>query len=344
MPNDNQAQADSQQENETVEDPLDASDVPDQGATELAEYAQFVDGLEDEQGDEPAESDEETTEDSEEEASGEEEESQEEESTEEEAETPTTDEEEEPEQRTTDRFRIRAKDEVEAEALSLRKRHPDWSLEDCISKAKDILGVKPPEQEENGNNAAPSRTVAQVNTELADLRAKHKEATTALEFDQAAELFDQIEQLRDEREELRVSELRDNSIREQQEQNAFERQFEASETKAVTFYPDTTDPDSQMTQRILELDHQMRDLGDPLYHSPDKPFILAKQAAKELGIPMRNPNAPAAKKSATSKSRPIQPASGNARTTPNTATAGKLEEQLGRIDSLEAYEDLAASL
>jgi hypothetical protein len=355
MTSQDQARADATAEEQTVDDPLDTSNVPDPGATELAEYNQFVDDLEmgeegeespeapeesdepedlkekpeDEQGEEPAETEEEAEEEPEQEkedpASGE-------------------DDEDEPSNR-SGRYRIRAKDEVEAEALSLRKRHPEWSLEQCLTKAKSILGVQETASDESGESGqqAPTPTSADISRQIDELRAKHKEATDNLEFSEAGEIFLQIEKLRDEREELRIEERIRKDKQEQEQYQSMERQFQDSERKAVTYYPETTDPDSAITKRIIELDRQMRDLDDPLYSSPDKPFILAKLAAKELGIPMSNPKAPVKPKRLPTSSRPVNPASGNARTNPKAASP-KVDDALAGLDTVEAYEDLVASL
>lgn len=355
MQNDHQAEADSQQEQQAVEDPLDASNVLDQEAEELNQYQQFVDGLEEEEQDYSA-----STDASEEGGYGEEL-SGEEESTEQDTDQEDLEEgageaeaqgdeaefeeEEDSAANKTDRFRIRAKDEVEIEALSLRKRHPDWSLEECIAKAKIVLGVETESsnQQEDSDQSS-QRSVAEVSDQIAQLRQQKKEAQVSLEFETVAELESQIDALIDEREVLRVAEVQQQASREQQQQESFERQFEEYETRAVQLYPDTTKADSPITKRIIALDQQMRELGDPLYYSPEKPLILAKRAAYELGIPMRDPSAQPARQPSSSKGRLIQPASGNARTTPNSSTAPKLDDTLGRIDSLEAYEDFAASL
>jgi hypothetical protein len=354
MQNDHQAEADSQQEQETVEDPLDTSNDLDQEAAELNKYTDFIDALDQEEQDYSASTDVSEESESEQELSGEEESTEQdpEEESEEGAEAEARDgsEDEEEDDGATiksDRFRIRAKDEVEIEALSLRKRHPDWSLEECLTKAKSILGINDQAQNEQwqDGNTAQQRGVADIDAEIASLRQQHREATVSLEFEQAADLFDRLEQLRDERSNMQVIEMQRETAREQQLQESFERQFQDNEAKAVRFYPDAAKAESPMTKRIIELNEQMRQLDDPLYYSPEKPFILAKQAARDLGIPMRNPSAePARNKSVQSKGRLIQPASGNARTTPNSSTTTKLEDTLGRIDSLEAYEDLAASL
>lgn len=69
-----------------------------------------------------------------------------------------------------------------------------------------------------------------------------------------------------------------------EEDKRFEEDYTRSERKAVAAYPDTTNSESAMVKRMVELDEQMRKQGDPRYHSPEKPMILAEIAAKELGI------------------------------------------------------------
>ena len=354
MQNDHQAEADSQQEQETVEDPLDASNVLDQEAAELNKYTAFIDELEQEEQDYSASTDASEENGYGEELSGEEQESEQdtdqEESEDDEAEAHGENDNEEEEDGNpikSDRFRIRAKDEVETEALSLRKRHPDWSLEECLTKAKSILGIETQAQTEQWqeDNSSEQRSVADIESEIASLRQQHREATVSLEFDEAADIFDRLEQLRDERGNMQVIESQRKAYLDQQQQETFERQFKDHEAKAVRLYPDAAKADSQMTKRIIELNEQMIKLEDPLYYSPEKPFILAKRAAFQLGIPMQDSSSqPVRNKSVQSKGRLIQPASGNARTTPNSSTTAKLDDRLGRIDSLEAYEDLAASL
>jgi hypothetical protein len=352
MTSDDQARADATADEQTVDDPLDTSNVPDPGATELAEYSDYVDSLAsgDEESQDAEEAPEEPSEDSTEDEQGEkpadDEEPAEDETPEGESAAPAGSEEEEDDEpaNRSGRYRIRAKDEVEAEALSLRKRHPEWSLEQCLTKAKAILGVEEGAQNATGEGeTAPARSVDAVNQQIEELRAKHKEATDNLEFSEAGEIFLQIEKLRDERDELRIEERIRKDKQEQEQYDSMERQFRESERKAVTYYPETTDPDSAMTKRIIELDQQMRDLDDPLYSSPDKPFILAKLAAKDLGIPMTNPKAPPAKKPAPTTSRPVNPASGNARTNPKAASP-KVIDALAGVDTVEDYEDLVASL
>ena len=361
MPNDDhQAQADSTVDT-TVEDPLDSSSDPNNGATnELAKYDQFIDSVdaeeyaeiveEDAQGETPAEepADNEESEEpaeSEEEAEEEQSDAEEDSSTEEgeNGDAATTEEEETASQ--SNRFRIRAKDDVEAEALSLRKRHPDWSLEECITKAKSILGVSTANGNQEGDGNAeptPAAKLKDIETQLAELREQRKQAAQDLEFDKFADLDDQMLSLLDQRSSLQKEADRYENERDSMARQAYEKEFSESEARAVRFYPDTTNPESAMTKRIIALDERMKEMGDPLYDSPDKPFILAKMAARELGIPMAQtsskPAKPAPKEAATRRS--IQPAGGNARTTSPSAISSKIEEAIGGVETLEDYENL----
>jgi hypothetical protein len=68
------------------------------------------------------------------------------------------------------------------------------------------------------------------------------------------------------------------------EERKFHEEFTASEQRAVTAYPDTTNADSTMIKRIIELENEWRESEDPRYFSSDKPMLLSEIAAKELGI------------------------------------------------------------
>lgn len=326
MPNTDQAQADPT-DDPTVSDPLDAENTPNNGTSALSDYEAEVASLS--LADLPGEPEEETSEEPEADEFAEEVgEDANEESSEEDAL-------EDPEPGTSNRFRIRAKDDVEAEALALRKRHPDLSLKDCIAKAELILGVGV-ESEEAQEEVSQGDTAESVNAQIEELRRLRKEATSEMEFDTVSDLTDQIDDLRDRREELKVWESQVRAESETRAQQSFETDYTKSERLAVTYYPDTTNPDSAMVKRMVELDTRMRDLGDPLYHSPDKPFLLAKAAARDLGVIMTKPgNAPA--KPSRSSTSPMQPASGN-RSTTSTDSSRTLEAEIDALDSLQDYE------
>ena len=342
MPN-AQAKADPTDE-PMVDDPLDASNAQNAGSSELsayeAEIAAMMDAepLDDEEEQSPAPSRKEPTEESDDEDEADDEESDEAESadagdgTNEDAPEEDADEEEAPK---SDRFRIRAKDDVEAEALALRKRHPDLSLKDCLAKAELILGVKV-ESGAAQEQARESETesVASITQQIETLRAQRKAATLEMEFELQADLDAQIDELRDKRDEVRVTEGRASAQNEIAQQQAFEDEYRKHERTAVAYYPDAKDANSPLVKRMVEMDAEMLQNNDPLYHSPKKALILARDAALELGIRQANPNAAAAK-SSRSKT-PMQPAPGNRGTTA-AAPAKKVADAIGNLNSLEAY-------
>lgn len=346
MPNDDQAEADLREDPTTGDDPAaqDASHDPENlGATDLDDYHREVAAIL-EQGDQPANEEEPAEEESS--TEGEEEDAPDESPEEEEAEedAPAEEEEEAEDTKAQSRFRIRASDDVEAEALALRKRHPDWSLKKCIETAETILGVKTADTD-NEEEAPPPRSTADVTKELADVRAARKQALAEMEFEKLAELDDRIEDLRDEREELRLSEMQVQASKKDAESVRFDTEYEQSETRAVAHYPDCTNPESALVKKMTELDQRAKSLEDPIFFSPNKPFLLAQAAAKELGILMADPKAPKppAKKQAAPR-RPVPPASGSARTTEPADSATKLEKQIGGVQTQEDYDKLVSSL
>ena len=331
MSDTDQAQADLPEDDSTVLDPLDTRNSLDNGTSELASYEQEISSLEltdaqTEQGDTPAEEPaaEEETSETHEESSGQEDETEEDEPA-----------------NASNRFRIRAMDDVEAEALALRKRHPDWSLEKCLVSAKSVLGIQEqtttPESQDQASTVETSTSITQ---QIKELRVKLKEATSALEFETAAEISDQIEELRDRQVDSRIAEVQEQSRNEAARSQEFDAKWEEGKRQAVAFYPDTDKPDSEITKRMIEINDWMDRNGDPIFHSPDKLFTLAKMAAAELGIPMKRPvskDAPRPSKS------PVEPASGNARTAPANPTK-RVNEELDALDTVDAFEAYISSL
>jgi hypothetical protein len=323
MPNTAQAQADPTDQ-PTVADPLDTANYPHDGKSDLADYTDEVskmladdtldmsDDLTEHQDTEVDEPGEEPAEDA--------------------AEDDAPEEDDVP---ASNRFRIRAKDDVEAEALALRKRHPDLSLKECIAKAEHILGVGVDPGAEPAEEEAPRETVATVNTRIEELKAARKEASAEMEFERRDEIQDEIDDLRDRRDELRSKESQARAEADTAERADFEAEYKKSMHKTVTFYPDAKNADSPLTKRMIEMDRQMLELGDPLYHSPDKPFILVKAAARELGTLMVKP-APAQAAPRKIASPSFQPAPGNRGTT--ATTAPKIVAEVEAITDLGEYE------
>jgi len=323
-----QAKADLPEDAATVSDPLDPENSTESGTSELAEFEQEMLTMsdppmaEEQQGDTPAEP----------------------EQTEEETGSPSTEEEESPEggensepdeeveSQAREQMRPRLKDPLDIAVASLAKAK-GISL---IEAAKIIDGTNPTKREDATEPAEPEKieNSQTIDQQLKELRARHSEATRALEFETAAEIFEEIEALRDKQVTLKIEEVQEKSRTEQRQAQEFESQWKESNRKAAAFYPDAVKPDSPMYSKIQEIDAWMQENQDPIFNSPDKPFILSKMAAAELGVPMARP---AAKAKAPSAKSPIEPASGNARTAP-VSPQKRMSEELDSLDSLDAFE------
>lgn len=184
-------------------------------------------------------------------------------------------------------------------------------------------------------------TSTDIRAQIAEIEEQEGDALTALNFEEAKELRKKASELRDQLIELKIAEAQEKITASSKAERQFYQQYEASESKAVQFYPDAAKADSPLSVEMARLEAEMKSLGDDLYYSPDKPLILAKAAAKNLGILMSNPSNQAVKKTVTN--RPLQPASGNARTSA-TAPAAKLDDVIDGIGSINDYERLVAQL
>lgn len=340
MSDENQAQADAADATQTVVDPLDATDSTNSGTNPIAAYeAELAAVLNGEaepdlQGDEPVDGqDAGETENDGETATEEVAEEAVEESPDDDG---AADPDDEPEAKARDRFRFKDPTDQAVAAIAKAK---GISL---IDAARIFEGQNPTKhQEEAAQETQAAETVASVTATIEDLRTQKREANSALDFDTAAELDAQIDALRDKRDELRISEVKEQSKTEQEAERKFYADYAESEAQAVKFYPDAAKADTPLAKEMARLEAEMLELGDPLYYSEKKPFALAKEAAKNLGIPMTNPNRPAPKKAVTN--RPMQPASGNARTTA-TAPAARLDDAIDGIGSINDYEKFVERL
>jgi len=330
-----QAQADleSTQTGEDLE--TDAAHDPIDGATNLKDYEALLEESLKPQADAVEEEEIEPEEAAEDAGNGEESETEETEATEEESREETVEDEGKPQER----FRIRAANEVEATALLLKKQHPGWSLEECLSKSKTIHGPAMEEADGDEQEQGPT-SVAEARERINALRDAKAEAFEALEFSEGNRLDREIDTLRDALENLKEQEVR----KQQLEEIAFEDAVNHSENKAVAIYPDTAQANSPLVKMMVELDQIFKAEGNPLYFSPDKPYKLAQMAANELGIAPRNPKSAAAPARPMAKSRTVQPASGNARTTAPTTPNDKIEQAVDQVSDIASYDALLAQI
>lgn len=239
------------------------------------------------------------------------------------------------------RYRVKPLDEQEAKALALKKRNPDLSLAECIARVS-------PEQEyqtevEEGEEAIVDTPNSDaLMTQIEELEAKELELAEEMDFVEATKTRQKIDKLNKEYQTTYDMELREAEVADANERQEFENTVKDSQAKAVKFYPDTADKDSPLTKRMIEIDQDLQELDDDLYHDPDKSLKLAQMAAKELGI-APNSNRTAVKTKGKSYTRPIVPAGGRQSTQQGSETS-KLDKLLDNVDSLEDMEDLIDSV
>jgi len=247
-------------------------------------------------------------------------------------------------------------DEVEPAEAKARERFrfkdPADQAVAAIAKAKGITlieaarlyeGESPTQRQEAASEQPATEqreTSASVQQRIEQLEELEAQASTELEFATANEHRKEANKLRNQLIDLKIAEVQERSNADAIAEREFYANYAKSSDKTLAFYPDLADPKSQMSLRVAELDRQAKELGDPIYHSDNKPWIMVTQAAKELGVLMKRPDAGPKK---VSTNRPMQPASGNARTTA-TAPAVRQEEAIDKIDGIQAYEKFVAGL
>lgn len=340
MSDENQAQADHEDQT-PVANPLDVANSTESGTnTALDDWHASVAALdldessESTQGEQPAD---EEAEESQENSDQSEESQEQEAESEEDASDAVEDEEPEPEAKASKRIRLT--DPTDQKVAFVAKVMGINFVEAAkIVEAQSSTKHQAADQEDSQEA---SESAASVTAAIKDLQAQKREKLSALEFEAAADIDDQIEELRDKRENLKIAEVQEKSKADADAESKFYAEYEKSEIKTIGLYPDAAKPDSPMAKEMARLEAEMLELGDPLYHSTDKPFILAKEAAKNLGIPMKKPGSPPAKKPV--QHRPMQPAGGNARTT-TTDSAKKASEAIDGIGSMRDWRETVASL
>lgn len=328
---DNQVQTDNDTQ-PTVADPTDAANSIENGTnTALDDWhasvaALDLDESEPTQGEQPADEETEESEPNEQESEQSEEQEQ------------ISEEESEPESR--DSMRPRLKDPIDIAVAQLAKAKGISLIEASriIDGAQATTTQQDSQPEQSGDQAETSDSVLARIEELEDMEAT---ASSSLEFETANEHRKEANKLRNKLMDLKIAEVQEKSRSEADAERKFYADYAKSEEKTVGLYPDAAVKDSQMAKEMAKIEAEMLELGDPLYHSTDKPFILAREAAKNLGVPMRKPGSDPVKK--TVQHRPIQPAGGNARTA-TTDSAQRASEAIDGIKSLRDWRETVASL
>jgi hypothetical protein len=248
-------------------------------------------------------------------------------------------------------YRWRPKSEVDALAMDIIKRAEksgkEISMKEALAQAETILKKDDSDDSEVSNNIFPE-TVEEAQAYLADLRAQRKQAFAKdLDFEKAAELDEQIEAVKDHIGNLKQAEV----LTRQNQEAKWNQVLETSKAKAVELYPDVTNPESELVQKMVEIDGLLKETGNDLFYAPEKPLKLAQMAANELGIAPKiaratkvtsKPTASSqpAKATASAAIRPVQPASGTARTTQQTNNLnGQFAVELDKVTDEESWRE-----
>ncbi len=202
------------------------------------------------------------------------------------------------------------------------KRNRDMPMEEAVTRARTQLGIKSPEEQAATTEQSPvsnlPQTVDDTVAAIAQLRADRKKANSELRFEDVSDLSDKLEDLIQHRANLE----RQTERRETEQATAYERQFDASEARAVELYEFAGNPESDGGKRMREIEADLQTNEDPLYNSPDKPLRIAQMVAAELKIAPKRKSVPAApaKAAAPANGAPVQKKqvipSGGSRTTP----------------------------
>ena len=237
-----------------------------------------------------------------------------------------------------ERVRVGNWSEVERKAIALRARNPDMSLDEALAKIKG----NEPEKAEETKQSVPS--LDEVEAQVAKVKADRKQALKDLDFEKLGDLDETLDGLREKQAQLRESAKE----AEVEARASYQRSVEDSKRKAVSFYPDTTDKQSQLVRRMVEIDNALKEQDNPLYYSADKPFKIAQMAGNDLGIAPKDPNRKIEKvvtpapSSASRKAIQAPIASGNARS--NGSGIKSLETVLDGISDEEAFRSLIGKI
>lgn len=254
--------------------------------------------------------------------------------------------------------RVRGDNAVEDMAFTIKKKAGlagrKMSLTEAETEAKRLLGITeaaPVATPETTSAPAPRTdgkpaTVADTEAKIAELRAERKKAKTIdLDLDKEADLTDEIERLTEHKTVL----AQEQSNATNRQRQSFDNEAKTSQARAVEAFPECAKPDSQLTKEMIALDAEWKEDGNPLYHSANKPFLLAQRVSdrlKRAGVV--TPVASAASPQPVKPTRPVQPAapiaSGTSRTTQAAPQNGQLVEKLNKISTPADYEATLAEM
>lgn len=251
------------------------------------------------------------------------------------------------EDRLPERLRVGNWPEEERKALLLRQRNPDLSLAEALERVR-----VPADQGQVIQDEREIPSLEATQEKIVELKALRKAAFTNIELDKVPDLDEQIEEAQKTIEEIKVAQARAY----EEETARFNADVDNSKARAVEYYPDVTDANSPLVTKMLEIDQVLKETGNPLFYSANKPEKLAQMAANELGIPP-NANKPTSPK-ATQPSRaavttpqssirpatPIAPAAARTSRPSQAVISGTADELLDNVKDEDGLRALVASL
>ncbi len=231
-------------------------------------------------------------------------------------------------------LRFAESDKVGRLAASYLKRNRDMSMEDALVAAKKQLGIKDPapkaESEAPKPNADLPQTVEEIDSTEEQLMATRQKELVALNFEEVGKIDVQLRRLDRHRGNLE----KEAAKQESEAITSYARGFATSESKAAELYDFASKPESAGGKRMIEIENDLKDNGDPLYNDPNKPLRIAQMVAAELGIAPRRKGAPtpapAAKPAATAApvaKKGVVP-SGASRTTQPVSTKPAIDAEV----------------
>lgn len=214
-----------------------------------------------------------------------------------------------------------------------------------------LFGDRQPATRENPAEAVPAKpepTAAEIDAQLAGLKAKRKEARTAFNDEQAGDLTEQIEDLLTARQDALLRDVQRQQVQ-RETQSTVEQQVNASVGRAEGLYPDAAKPGTPLHGAIAAEVARLSKVPGA-FADPEWPETVAVKIASRLGIaarlpaPTAKPVAPAAKLTAPAARKPAtsvpNPSPGSVTSPP--APVSKHAELRQRMQAAKASGNLVA--
>ena len=280
----------------------------------------------------------------------------------------------------TPQFRFRPTDKLDEEAFRIYKAaqaaHSPIGMTAAIEIAKKNLGIADGsgdkkagkndgdgegdgegEGDEGGSDPLLGVTEADVLRDIKELKATHAQKLREGDLEGAADAFTRL----DDSETLLVQVRERDAANKKDESTKANTIFQQSTSRASELFPDYLKPGSEFHKKCGEIDAAFRETEDPRYTDPDKPLMIARIAARELGVVPRTTKpekkgqeaASAAKprqtqsstppRAETVKPLPLPSASGSARAASPTGGEDVVKEIQG-VNTPEALEEMKRKL